>query len=30
MSSIDQVLVSFKRATQPLLNDLEIFMRPFV
>lgn len=29
MSSINQVLVSFKRATQPLLNDLETFMRPF-
>jgi hypothetical protein len=29
MSSIAQVLGSFKRATEPLLNDLEIFMRPF-
>lgn len=29
MSSINQVLVSFKHATQPLLDDLETFMRPF-
>jgi hypothetical protein len=29
MSSIDQVLVSFKRATAPLLADLKIFLQPF-
>jgi hypothetical protein len=29
MSSIDQVLVSFKRATTPLLEDLKTFLQPF-